>query len=355
MFWIFIFVILFLVATFVLSILSYRMDAKERLRNLRRYESEKKSDEQIKSQVSDAMHKLKLIVYGSLTGIVLVITLFNSFFITNEQQTAFTMTFGKPTVVEGAGAHFKLPYITKSYKYDATTKGMAIGYDPENNESISEESLMITSDFNFVNTDFYLEYRISDPIEYKLGSDDPEGILRNIAQASIRNTVGLYGVDAVITTGKAEIQAIVKEEIIKKLQTHSTGLTIVNVTIQDAEPPTEAVSYAFKAVETAKQDAETAVNNAQKSEKEKIPNAEAEADQILKDAKASKTERINQATQESVEFEALFNEYMKNPDIVKRQLYYNVMKAILPDMEIIIGSDSKVIYVKNGQVTTDGN
>lgn len=211
---------------------------------------------------------------------------------------------------------------------------------------------MITSDFNFVNTDFYVEYRISNPIEYKFGSSNPEGILRNIAQASIRNTVGLYGVDAVLTTGRVEIQAIVKEQIIEKLQNHNTGLTILSVTIQDAEPPTAEVSEAFKAVETAKQTAESTINNAKAAEQTKIPEAEAKADSILKTAEAAKTERINQATQEVAEFNALYREYMENPETVKLQLYYSMMEEILPDMEIIIGNDAKMIYVSNGESVT---
>ena len=298
----------------------------------------------------NSLRTIKRIVYGAIAGVMVIVALACSFFVTNEQQTAMTVTFGKPAVVEGAGLHFKAPFFTSVKKYDATTKGMAIGYDTKSNESIPEESLMITSDFNFVNTDFYVEYRISDPVAYRYGSDDPEGILRNVAQASIRNTVGLYGVDAVITTGKAEIQSIVREQIIEKLQEHETGLSIVNVTIQDAEPPTAEVANAFKAVENSKQGAETTVNEAKKKESEELPKAEGQVDLILKDANAGKTERVNQATQEVAEFQALYEEYMKNPETVKKQLYYSMLKEVLPDMEIIIGSDSKVIYVKNGQV-----
>ena len=377
MLWIPIFVILFVGASIALSAMDARNEADVRARESSRVRDrereiarikrsnsyggwkeevppviEPKSAEQIRKEAREQNRKLRLMVYGALTAFVLLITILNSFYITNDQQVGFTMVFGKPTVIESPGPHFKVPFITSVHKFDATSKGMAIGYNPENNENVLEESLMITSDFNFVNTDFYVEYRISDPIEYKFGSDNPEAILRNIALASIRNTVGLYEVDEVITTGKSEIQALVKEQIVEKLQEHSTGLTILNVIIQDAEPPIEAVSDAIKAVETAKQQAESNVNNAKAAEQTKIPEAEAEADQILRAAEAAKTERINQATQEVAEFEALYQEYMKNPDTVKMQLYYSLMEDILPDMEIIIGRDTNVIYVKNGQVST---
>ena len=352
--------IIFIIASIVLCIVEGNVEAENK-RACSWQESNDMQpaeiDEKVRKETKSEMRKIRIIVYGVLTGIFALLALVNAIFFTNEQQTAFTMRFGNPVMVENAGIHFKIPFVTRVYKYDATTKGMAIGYDPETDESKLEESLMITSDFNFVNTDFHIDYRISDPIEYEFGSNNPEGILRNMAQSSIRNTVGQYGVDAVITTGKGEIEAVVKNDIIEKLQQHSTGLSIVNVTIQDAEPPTKEVAKAFNDVENAKQDADTAINNAKKSEKEKIPNAEAEADKIIKTAQAVKMERINQANQEVAEFNALFKEFMQNPETVKKQLYYSTMKEILPNMEIIIGSDSKVVYVKNdGQVTsTSGN
>ena len=79
--------------------------------------------------------------------------------------------------------------------------GMPIGYTADG-ESIVEESVMITKDFNFVNTDFYIEYMISDPVKYLYASQDPEGTLKMLAQSYIRDTVGVYNVDDVITTGK---------------------------------------------------------------------------------------------------------------------------------------------------------
>lgn len=331
------FIILLLVVSIVACVLENRV--KETV------EGENEVPEQ-------AVRKVKKIIYRFILALILVITLCNCGFTTDEQQIAFTMTFGHTTMVEKTGFNFKIPFITKVYKFDATTQGMAIGYDTSSNESQYEESLMITSDFNFVNIDFYVEYRISDPIQYQFGSTDPEGILENISQAAIRNTVGLYDVDSVITTGKGEIEAQVKSNIIQELQLHNTGLTVTNVTIQDAEPPTAEVANAFKEVENAKQGADTAVNNAQKVKEENIPSAEAEADKILRAAEATKTERINQATQEVAEFNALYQEYIQNPDTVKKQLYYSAMEEILPNMEIIIGNDSKVIYIKNGDQVT---
>lgn len=212
---------------------------------------------------------------------------------------------------------------------------------------------MITSDFNFVNIDFYVEYRITDPIAYCYGSDNPEGVLKNIAQAAIRNTVGLYDVDSVMTTGKSEIEMKVQEDILQELEKHNIGIAVGNVTIQDSEPPVETAA-AFKAVSDAKTNAEKEINAAHEYENEKIPAAEADAEKIRQEANASKTERVNSAKEEVARFEALFNEYQNNPYTVKQRLYYEALQEILPNMEIIIGSDAKVIYVKDNASSNVG-
>ena len=285
------------------------------------------------------------IAYGSFALIFVIVAIFSSLLITNEQQVGFTEMLGQTSLIDSAGLHFKVPFISHKYIYDGTTHGIAIGYDENTDESKTDDSLMITSDFNFVNIDFYLEYRISDPIEYRYGSQNPEEVLRNIAQSAIRNTVGQYDVDSVLTTGKSEIEMKVYEDIIAELDNHSLGLTVMNVTIQDSEPPTNEVANAFKEVENAKQGAESVINEAREYANTNLPAAEADAEAIKQKANASKTERVNAAKEEVANFEALFAEYSKNPETVKARLYYEALEEILPKMEIIISDDSNIVYV----------
>ena len=125
-----------------------------------------------------------------------------------------------------------------------------------------------------------------------------------------------------ITTGKSEIQAAIREIMIEKLEEQDIGLMLVNISMQDAEPPTDTVIEAFKAVETAKQGKETAINNANKYRNQKIPEANASADQIIQKAEAEKQERINEATAQQVRFEKIYAEYEKNPVITKQRMFY---------------------------------
>lgn len=268
-------------------------------------------------------------------GIIVAILILDSFYTINEQEQAVLTTFGQAEAVTQPGLHFKIPIVQRVEKVNTTIKGIAIGYDSKDNY-VEDESLMITSDYNFVNVDFYVEYRFSDPIKAVYASDEPEEILKNIAQSCIRRVIGQYTVDDVLTTGKAEIQSIIKQEMINELETKDIGVTLVNITIQDSEPPTDQVMEAFKAVETAKQGKETTINNANKYANEKIPEAEAKVDQIKKDAEANMAQRINEANAEVALFNAMYEEYIKNPEVTMRRMYFETMEKVLPGTKVYV-------------------
>ncbi len=274
-----------------------------------------------------------------VVGIVAVVFLgMNSVYQIQEQEKAVLTTFGKPTAIDETGLHFKIPFLQKLQTVDTTIKGFAIGYDANTNETLTHEGIMITSDYNFIDVDFFVEYRISDPVKYLYTSKDPEEILKNIGQGCIRTVIASYDVDSVLTTGKNEIQAKIKEMILKKLEEQDIGIQLVNITIQDSEPPTNEVMYAFKEVETAKQGKQTTLNNANKYKNEKLLEAEATADEIIQAAEADKQVRINEAEAEVSRFNAMYTEYSKNPEVTRQRMFYETMENVLPDVKLIIDS-----------------
>ena len=289
---------------------------------------------------------------GKIAGIVaavvvLAVLALNSTYEIKEQEQAVLITLGQAQAVSEPGLHFKIPFIQQVRKVNTTIQGFAIGYNSENDEVDEDESLMITSDFNFIDVDFYVEYRYSDPVKALYASKAPLDILRGISQSCIRTVIGSYPVDDVLTTGKNEIQASIKEMILKRLEEQDIGIQLVNITIQDSEPPTAEVMEAFKAVETAKQGKETALNNANKYRNEQLPSAQAKADGIIKDAEAKKTERINEATAQVSRFNSMYQEYIKNPAVTRQRMFYEAMEDVLPDLKVIIESpngNTQTIY-----------
>lgn len=306
----------------------------------------KKDEQQCRSKEIRAKEKVRIIFSGVVGALLLVMLVGDSFYTITEQEAAVVTTFGSPEAVTETGLHFKIPFVQEVAKVNTTINGLTMGYrtvEGGGTTTVDIESLMITSDYNFVNIDFYIEYRAVDPVKYLYASMDPTEILRNVSQSWIRDTIGSYNVDDVLTTGKSEIQAIIKERIAEELEAMDIGIQLVNITIQDAEPPTNEVMVAFKMVETAKQGMETSINNAIKYENEQIPLAEAEMDRILQEAEVARTERINQGNEEVAMFNAMYEEYVRNPEVTRLRMFYEAMEEILPNMKIVInGADGQV-------------
>jgi len=289
---------------------------------------------------------------------VAAILMFDVSYQVREQEQAVLITLGKAKAVTDPGLHFKLPLIQQVRKVNTTIQGFSIGYNEATNEGNPDESLMITSDYNFVNVDFFVEYRFSDPVKALYASKNPVGILKNISQSCIRTVIGSYPVDDVLTTGKNEIQASIKTMIVDRLDEQDLGIQLVNITIQDSEPPTTEVMEAFKAVETAKQGKETTLNNANKYRNEQLPLAQAKADGIIKDAEAQKTERINEATAQVARFNAMYEEYIKNPAITRQRMFFETMEDVLPDLKVVIESpngQTQTFYPLESFVTTNSS
>ena len=281
-------------------------------------------------------------VIAIVAVLVMALAAGSCFYTVDDKQQAVVTTFGKVTGINDAGFHLKLPFgIQQVQKVDVNVyQHIELGYRTGSNESVTEESSMITGDYNIVNVDFFIEYKISDPVRYLYASDDPQMILRNLIQSQIRNVVGSSTVDSVLTDGKENIQMQVKSLVTEILQEYDIGLSLVDVKIQDSEPPTQEVVEAFKAVETAKQQAETVVNDAKAYQNAQIPQAKANADKLIQNAEYLKQKRINEAVEQVAMFEAMYAEYIQNPEITRSRMYYEAISDILPGVKLYINASS---------------
>ena len=279
--------------------------------------------------------------------VILLIAVGTCFYTVDDKQQAVVTTFGKVTDVTEAGVHFKLPFgIQQVYHVDVNVyQKIELGYATNSDSSYTvktNESTMITGDYNIVNVDFFVEYKISDPVKYLFASNNSELILRNLIQSQVRNVVGSTSVDDILTTGKENVQRQVKELVTEILVEYDIGLTLVDVRIQDSEPPTQEVVEAFKNVETAKQQAEAVINDAKAYQNAQLPLAEAEADKLIQNAEFLKQKRINEAKEQVAMFTAMYEEYQRNPEITRSRMYYEAISEILPGVKLYIntsGSD----------------
>jgi len=287
--------------------------------------------------------KLGKVLLICFIAVLVLITGLTCFYTVDDKQQAVVTTFGKVTDITDAGIHFKLPLgIQRVKKVDVNVyQKIELGYATDEKGVVvsnPDESTMITGDYNIVNVDFFVEYKISDPVQYLYSSNNPEMILRNLIQSQVRNVVGSSSVDAVLTDGKENIQMQVKDLVTAILQEYDIGLTLVDVKIQDSEPPTQEVIEAFKAVETAKQQADTVLNDAKAYQNAKLPDARAQADKLTQNAEYLKQARINEALEQVAMFNAIFEEYKLNPEITRARMYYEAISEVLPGVKLYINT-----------------
>jgi membrane protease subunit HflK len=297
-----------------------------------------------------------LLTQIGVVAVVLVVLILSAFYTVSEQERVVVTQFGRQVKVEEAGLRFKIPFVQNIHRVNMTTREMYVGYNPLTQALIEAESLMITSDFNFINCDFFIEWRVIDPVKFLYSSRDPIELLRSAIQAEARSIVSSLEVDDALTSAKSEIQQRVREGASLKMEEYNLGIHIVNVSALDFEPPTEDVKIAFKDVQSAEQDKEMEIYGARKYENELIPAALALADREIQAAEGIRAARVNEANGQVARFNEIFTEYSRNKDITRTRMYLEAMEVILPGVRLIVTdpSDSGILKMLDLNPQSEG-
>ena len=97
--------------------------------------------------------------------VILASAILTCFYTVDDKQQAVVTTFGKVTDVTDAGLHFMLPFgIQQVDKVDVNVyQKIELGYRTQGEDNYAtktNESTMITGDYNIVNVDFFVEYSL---------------------------------------------------------------------------------------------------------------------------------------------------------------------------------------------------
>ena len=212
------------------------------------------------------------------------------------------------------------------------------------------ESAMQTSDNNIIRISFSVQYNYKDPFAARYRLEAPVAVVRDAAQAAMREAVGGMTVDelrqqrAVLTDG-------VKDTLQGILDSYDTGIAVVGVQLRDVQAP-EAVRAAFDDVIAAAQDASRLVNDAEGYRNEVLPRSRAEAAELTAQAEAHRESVVAEATGEAARFRAIAAEYRKAPAVTEKRLYLETMEQVLPKVEKVIiepGTTSVVPYLPIGR------
>jgi membrane protease subunit HflK len=257
-------------------------------------------------------------------------------------QSAVLLRFGRHVgTVEEAGLHWTLPppLVLRTVVNADELRNEDFGFRGREDEQTSRDKLleatMQTSDNNIVRVGFAVQYSIKDPFAARFRVATPQAVVRDAAQAAMREVVGRETVDGVLRERRAAVTAEVASLLQQILDSYDSGIDIDMVQLQDVQPPA-AVRAAFEDVVAATQDASRLVNEAEGYRNELLPNARGEAAERLQAAYGYRDAKIAESRGEAERFLAIAAEYRKAPEVTQKRLYLETMEAILPEVQTVI-------------------
>ncbi|MEM1390642.1 MAG: FtsH protease activity modulator HflK [Pseudomonadota bacterium] len=288
-----------------------------------------------------------------LLGVVALIAwLATGIVIVDEGERAAVFRFGQYQKNFPPGFHVHLPTPIETHEILPSERQQETQIGANDNES-----LMLTGDENIVDIEFrvFWFYDGENPENFILNIDNGTPLVKAAAESVMREVVGKSTLDAVLTTGRAEIQNTVRQQLQALLGDYGAGVQIENVEIQVSQAPAP-VRSAFIDVVNANQDAEREVQRAIQFRNNIVPRARGEAQQILQDAQAYRDQVIADATGQADRFKLILREYQRAPQVTRERMYLETMEKVLnrTDKLILDNESGAVPYLPLDRVNRSG-
>ena len=253
-----------------------------------------------------------------ILGILVAIWLFSGIYTVEQGRQGVELRFGKFSSITEPGLSYHWPYPIETVEIVdvAQRRAETIGYSQgdrvgSRSGQSKEEALMLTEDENIVDVQLSVQYQIKDARAYLFNVRDPDSTLRQVIESALREVVGKSSMDFVLTEGRSDIVARVKELTQNILDEYQTGLALTNVNLQDAQPPDE-VQDAFADAIKAREDEQRVINEAEAYRNEILPRARGAAARVLQEADAYKDQVVARAEGEAKRFETTINGVSKS-------------------------------------------
>ena len=256
-----------------------------------------------------------------IVGLLVVVWLLSGFYIVNEGKRGVVLRFGEYQITATPGIHWHLPFpIEEVRMVDVESRRIIrIGYEPISggrSRPVLNEALMLTKDENIVNVQLAVQWQVSDPSKYLFTLLEPEQTLKEITESALRESVGKREMDFVLTEGRAEVVEATRELVQETLDHYNAGVRIVEVAIQDVQPP-EEVQGAFADAIRAREDEQRLINEARAYSNEVLPRAAGQAARVREEAEGYRAKVVAEAEGNASRFVALLGEYQKAPGVMR--------------------------------------
>ena len=281
------------------------------------------------------------------------------FYIVPEGQVGVVTTFGRYTADAAPGFNWRMPWPVQDAELVDVSSVRKTEIGIRGTTSRLKEALMLTDDENIVDLQFNVQYRIkpAQAKDYLFRVRDPDQSVHQAAESAMREVVGRKTMDSVLFESKQEIAEGVKKAMQEMLSKYETGIEVMSVAIQNAQPP-EQVQAAFNDAVKAGQDRERQINEGEAYANAVIPKARGTASRLIQEAEGYRSRVVETATGEAERFTKILAQYEKAPQVTRDRLYVDIMKDLYANnAKILVDTQkgSNLLYLPLDKLVEKGN
>ena len=274
----------------------------------------------------------------------------SGFYIVPEGQTGVVTTFGAYSKSTMPGINWHLPAPIQDVELVDVSSVRTAEIGMRGTTDRLREALMLTDDENIVDVQFNVQYRIKPETgakDYLFNTRAPDASVTQAAESAMREVVGRKAMDSVLFESKAEIAEAVRNSMQAMLDRYSTGIEVMSVAIQNAQPP-QQVQAAFNDAVKAGQDRERQINLGEAYMNAVIPKAQGTASRLKEEAEGYKARVVEAARGDADRFTSVYTEYAKAPQVTRDRIYVDAMRDIYQNVTKVYvdqKSGSNLLYL----------
>ncbi len=268
-------------------------------------------------------------------GVAFAFWLFMSVYTVRPEEQSVELTFGqcRGDCIGNPGLNFA-PWPIVTHEIIPVTR--------ENNEEIgsgtvrgTRAGLMLTGDENIVDITFEVVWNVRDAAQYLFNLADPQSTIQAVSESAMREVVSRSELSPILSRDRGVIAQEVQGLIQKTLDEYGSGVNIVRLNFDRADPPAEVID-SFREVQAARQERSTLQNRADAYSNERLASARGQSAQTLQEAEGYRAQMVNAATGEASRFTAVQQEYAKAPEVTRERLYLETMENVFGNVQTFV-------------------
>jgi len=261
-----------------------------------------------------------------------------------SNEAAIVLRFGKLTgtgenQIKNPGIHFSLPFfideVIKIPVRIVHEREVITHYAPGTesaggriSSNIESSGYLLTGDNNVVLIKAMVRYTIGSAVQYALYSSDMGKVIDGIVSAELTKFAVRMDIDSILTIGRERLSSEITKNSQKVLDELKTGVNVVSVELTEILPPAET-RRSFEEVISAFVNKETAIQKAREQAANSLLNAQIWSANVKGEAVNRQTERLNKARNVMAEFSGLYEQYVRDPQIIIAGNFRERISAIL--------------------------